>query len=302
MSITAYIKDDLAVRLRSGQELPIELTLDSLAEHYKVSHTPVRSAVAELIDEGLLEKRSNRRLTASIPPKAGARARRTQKLPEPPRDLFEVIANDLVKLSFHGEPIYLREEATAEKYGIHRSVIRNIFHRLAGEGMLDHIARRGWRLRPFRPQDLQQYTEVREVLELKALDLARRKLDAQVLQRILDANSLPKSLDVPPRVDESLHEYIIATADNTYIRDFFEHQGRYHRRLFHWEDNYPSTAIETIRQHREILTAMLAQNWSAARKALSHHIRHNHPILDEVGRNENAWRGKTWKEGVKATS
>src|SRR5205085_2573317 len=100
MSIADYIKDDLAVRLRSGQELPIELTLDSLAEHYKVSHTPVRFAVAELIDEGLLARGSNRRLTAGIPTKGGTRARRTQQLPKPPRDLFEVIANDLVKLSF----------------------------------------------------------------------------------------------------------------------------------------------------------------------------------------------------------
>ena len=61
-----------------------------------------------------------------------------------------------------------------------------------------------------------------------------------------------------------------------------------------------ATAIETIRQHREILTAMLAQNWSAARKALSHHIRHNHPILDEVGKKENAWMANTWKRGDKA--
>src|SRR5262249_37812653 len=138
----------------------------------------------------------NRRLTASTPPKASARARRRQKLPEPPHDPFDVIANDLVQLSFRGEPVYLREEATAEKYDISRSAIRNIFHRLAGEGMLDHIPRRGWRLRPFRQHDLQQYVEVREVLELKALDLARRKLDPQVLQRILDANSPPESPDV----------------------------------------------------------------------------------------------------------
>jgi DNA-binding GntR family transcriptional regulator len=300
MSIAAYIKDDLAVRLQSGGDLPVQLTLDSLAEHYKVSITPVRSAVAELIDEGLLERTPNRRLSARTSRKTGGRARRTRKLPEPPRDPFKVIANDLVQLSFQGESVYLREEATAEKYDISRSAIRNIFHRLAGQGMLDHIPRRGWRLRPFRQQDLQQYVEVREVLELKALELARRKLDPQVLQRILDANSLPESPDVLPPIDESLHEYIIAIADNAYIRDFFEHQGRYHRLLFHWEDKYPATAIETIRQHREILTAMLAKNWSAARKALSHHILHNHPILKDVGNKDNAWTAKTWQNGDSA--
>jgi DNA-binding GntR family transcriptional regulator len=302
MSIAAYIKDDLAVRLLSGRELPSQLTLDSLAEHYNVSITPVRSAVAELIDEGLLQRRPNRRLAASSRPKARGRARRTQKLPEPPRDPFEIVATDLVQLSFQGEPVYLREEATAEKYDISRSAIRNIFHRLAGQGMLDHIPRRGWRLRPFRKQDLQQYVEVREVLELKAFELARPKLDPQVLQRILDANSLPESADVAPHVDESLHDYLIATADNTYIRDFFEHHGRYHRLLFRWEDHDPATAVETIRQHREIITSMLARSWSAARKALSNHILHNHPILNQVGKNENAWTAKTWNGAGKASN
>src|SRR5690242_16433766 len=132
MSIATYIKDDLTARLLSGQKLPTQLTLDSLAEHYNVSLTPVRSAVAELVDEGLLERRSNRRLTARATRKVGAKARRTHKLPEPPRDPSEAIANDLVQLSFQGNPVYLRENATAKKYNIGRSAIRDILNRLAG--------------------------------------------------------------------------------------------------------------------------------------------------------------------------
>ena len=37
MTISTYIKDDLTAQLQSGRELPIQLTLDSLAMHYKVS-------------------------------------------------------------------------------------------------------------------------------------------------------------------------------------------------------------------------------------------------------------------------
>jgi DNA-binding GntR family transcriptional regulator len=284
MSIAAYIKDDLAARLQSGQELPVQLTLDSLAKHYQVSFTPVRTAVAELINEGLLEKGPNLRLRASTPPRTGKRKRRRPKLPEPPRDPFDAIANDLVQLSMRGEPVYLREEATAEKYDISRSGVRNILHRLAGEGMLDHIPRRGWRLRPFRQDDLQAYIEVREVLELKALELARPKLDADALQRMLDSNTPPDSLGDRPRADESLHEYLITTAGNVYISDFFERQGRsrYYRLLFEWADHSRAIAIETARQHREILTALLKKKWPAARKALSHHILTNHPILSQI--------------------
>src|SRR4051812_23455664 len=121
MSIATYIKDDLAARLLSDHELPVQLTLDSIADHYNVSLTPVRSAVAELIDDGLLEKGPNRRLTARTPRKSGGRARRPPKLPEPPRDPYDVIANDLVMLSFQGKPIHLREKAMVEKYGLGQS-------------------------------------------------------------------------------------------------------------------------------------------------------------------------------------
>ncbi len=279
MSIATYIKDDLAAQLRSGRELPIQLTFDSLAGHYNVSLTPVRTAVAELIDEGLLKRGPNHRLAATVPSRKGTRTRREPKLPEPPRDPCEIIASDLVQLSLRGEPIYLREEATAEKYDISRSAIRNILHRLAGEGVLDHIPRRGWHLRPFQQDDLLAFIEVREVLELKAMELARPKLDPGELQRMLDLNVPPASAGSSLSVDESLHEYLFATAGNMYIRDFFDRQGRYYRLLFVWEDHDRAVAIETMRQHHKILTALLKKNWSAARKALSHHILDNHPIL-----------------------
>jgi DNA-binding GntR family transcriptional regulator len=145
--------------------------------------------------------------------------------------------------------------------------------------VLDHVPRRGWRLRPFRQDDLQAFICVREVLELKAIELARSKLVVADLRRMLDANHLPTTTSDKPRIDESLHEYFITKAGNSYIRDFFERQGRYYRLLFVWEDHAPEVAIETIRQHREILSALLDKNWSVARRALSHHILENHPIL-----------------------
>jgi DNA-binding GntR family transcriptional regulator len=207
----------------------------------------------------------------------------------------------MVQLSFQGKPVYLRENAMADKYGIGRSTIRDVLHRLAGQGILDHIPRRGWRLRPFQQHDLQQYIEVREVLELKALELARRRLDPKVLQRILDGNKVPDSPDGTLYSDDSLHEYIIETADNLYIKDFFQRHRPYHMLLFNWEgSSHREAAIECTRQHREILTAMLAQNWPAARKALSHHILNNHPILNEVGKRENAPSQKERKQREKA--
>ncbi|NKB72701.1 MAG: GntR family transcriptional regulator [Candidatus Latescibacteria bacterium] len=255
------------------------LTLNSLAGHYNVSLTPVRTAVAELIDEGLLERDTNHRLVATAP--GGKRARRhpEPKLPEPPQNPYEVIASDLVQLSLQGKSIYLREETTAEQYDISRSAIRNILHRLAGERVVDHIPRRGWRLRPFRQGDLRSFIEIREVLEQKALELARPKLDAGRLKHMLGLNVPPAITSTSFSTDESLHEYLISIAGNPYIRDFLDREGRYYRLLFEATENR-DIVIETMRQHHEILTALLKKNWPAARKALSHHLLDNQLILD----------------------
>jgi DNA-binding GntR family transcriptional regulator len=120
------------------------------------------------------------------------------------------------------------------------------------------------------------------VLELKALELARPHLLPEDLQSLLSENVAPATESEPVRIDNSLHAYLIDKANNYYIKDFFRRHGPYYEILFDWEDQDRETAIETVHQHREILEALLKQSWRGARKALSYHIRHNHPILTRV--------------------
>lgn len=284
MSIAEFVKRDLRSRLLLGGQPPVDLKLEALAEHYAVSHTPVRAAVAELVAEGVLLKGPNRRLLVA------PRVQRDRNLasqpphepPQPPRDLLKVVEHDLVNLSLQGEAIFLREEAAAQKYDASRSAIRTVFSRLAGTGLLRHLPRRGWQLRPFRQVDMQAFNEIREVLELKALELAQQRLAPARIESILAGNVLPASDAETPKIDNSLHSYFIEQAGNPYIKDFFERHGRYYDILFDWEDLDRSAAIETVRQHRHILEAILRQDWQTAKSALSWHIRWNHPILGKV--------------------
>lgn len=284
MSIVEHIKSDLRDRIHTGRPLPQKMTLESIANLYQVSITPVRAAVNDLIGAGLLIKGENRRLSpvkGPVEPSPVA-DHRPAALPDPTSTFLNVVANDLVKLSLQGEPVHIREEETAEKYQISRSALRNILHRLAGTGLLEHLPRRGWVVRPFRQEDMRAFLEVRELLELRALDLARPALKDDDLQEMLNGNQLPKSDDEQPLIDNSLHAYLIDKADNYYIRDFFERHGRYYEILFDWEDEDRDAAIEAVRQHREILEALLLRDWKTARKALSVHIRSNHPVLSRI--------------------
>ncbi len=285
MHLSAYIRDDLAARLRSGQGVPQPLTLSALARHYQVSLTPVRQAVAELVDQGLLVRGPNRRLRAGGRERfSGERPRQPEPQPvEQSQAVLQRLQADLVRLSLQGEAVFLREEATAARYGVSRSAMRNMLHQLAGSGLVDHVPRRGWRLRPFRPAEMQAFLEVREALELKALELAWDRLEPEQLQRMLRCNRLPRRRGEHPRVDESLHAYLVEKAGNPYIDDFFRRHGPYYAVLFHWEDHDRRIALQTVRQHRAILRALLERNRRHARRLLAHHIRHNHPILGRLG-------------------
>ncbi|WP_437207151.1 GntR family transcriptional regulator [Planctomicrobium sp. SH664] len=284
MTIVEHIKGDLQQRINSGRPLPTKMTLESLASLYQVSVTPVRAAVNELIAEGLLIKGENRRLSPAKPPDhtLAVGDHRPVVPPDPTVELLSQVSSDLVKISLGGEPVQIREEETAEKYHVSRSALRNIFHRLAGSGLLEHLPRRGWVVRPFRQEDMRAFLEVRETLELKALELARPSLRDEDLQRMLEGNQIPAAEGEQPMVDNSLHAYLIEKAGNPYIRDFFERHGRYYEILFDWEDEDRAAAIEAVRQHREILDALLLRDWKSARRALAHHIRSNHPVLSRI--------------------
>jgi DNA-binding GntR family transcriptional regulator len=275
MSIATFIKQDLIANIRSGRIESDRLTLDALSKRYRVSATPVRAAVRELIEERYLQKGENGRLAIHHDSLAASSA----PSPAEPTDWGQVIANDLVQLSLEGQPVLLREETTAEKYGISRSSIRQIFHRLAGHGILVHLPRRGWQLRPFRQAELDAYIDMRVMLEIKAMELAWPRLVDEELQAILNRNQLPANPDERPLSDNSLHAYLVEKSKNPYIADFFDRHGKYHDALFEWENLDHEAQVQEVRHHREILEALLRRDRPAAERALADHIRNNHPVL-----------------------
>jgi DNA-binding GntR family transcriptional regulator len=279
MSITSYIKKDVIAGIFSGQFAPGPITLQELSQRYQVSLTPVRVAVRELIDEGYIHRTDNRRLLIHFD---RARSEGAAPRPEQPKDIYEEVFDDVVRLSLRGKPILLREEPTAQKYGVTRAVIRPVFNRLAGQGLLKYLPRRGWRVRPFQQDDLDAYIETRVVLELQALTLAWPRLVDEDIQRMIDLHHLPTSDDDLPRSDNSLHGYLIEKASNRYIADFFERHGRFFELVFIWELLDQQAAIETVRQHLAILEALLRRDRTAAEQALTTHIRYSHPSLKSV--------------------
>lgn len=279
-TIAKYITSDLKTRLRA-RDVPFgDLTLENLAQHYGVSFSPVRAAVRELLREGVLRKKANGRLEAN-PQALRGRAGRAPAAPPSSRDLEAALTQEVVRVAVRGQEEFLRENATAKELGIGRTALRPILARLAGLGLIEYLPRRGWRVRPLDEADVRAYLQVRESLELQALDLARPRLERAPLEQMLQGNT-PGDADRQSRLDNRLHRYLIDTAGNRYIRDFFDRHGAYFSALFDYAAPKTNVVETMAAQHRAILQALIAGDWDAARQALAEHIRSQWPILQRL--------------------
>ena len=280
MNIADYIEKDLKEKICHGDQMPERLTLASIAAKYDVSMTPVRAAIKGLIESKFILKGENGRLNVN--------SRRRAKTP-PPKTITEpelhnpnwdeIITEDIIQLSIRGEPAYLREEPAAQRYGIGRTVIRQVFNRLAGANLIERVPRHGWRVHPFREKDMLDYIDIRETLELQALKLARKRLDPIKLKEFLVNNS-PDSKG-EPQLDNRLHKYWIEKSENRYIQFFFDQFGIYYSYLFSYSTVATSLIEEKAAEHREILKALLKKDWEMASSALLQHIRKQRPNVTQ---------------------
>ena len=284
MKLASRIEKDLSAQLLSNS-LSCPLTMDGLSQHYGVSYTPVRKALNGLIEEGLIRKKENGRLElieTFKPHTYEAQSFEIEDIPDPSIE----ITRELVELSLSGKEVFIREESTARKHGLSRSSLRQILLKLAGEGLILHIPRRGWQVKPFRQEDLQSFIEVREVMELKALELAQSKLSKPEakhrLQEIKASNQILKNRKVKVKIDNSLHQYLLELAGNPYLYDFFQRHGKYYSILFEWEGGNENAAIQAVHQHHAIIDALIDEDWALASTELSEHLRTNHPVLQEI--------------------
>ncbi|NQZ11470.1 MAG: GntR family transcriptional regulator [Algicola sp.] len=274
-TVTDTIKQDLAHQIQTQGELPFKLTLGAIAKHYNVSLTPVRQVVEDLVEQQMLIRKPNGRLERAKQPSLEVSAA-AAKTPEKPvnlnSDLDQLLTNYIVQLSLKNHEEYLREEATAKKYNTGRTVMRQVLSRLAGAGLIEHVPRCGWKVRTFREKDMLDYLETRELLELKALKLARPKFVKEELQMLLDGN-IPSDATGVAELDNDLHAYWIDRCDNWYIQDFFSRHGTFFTALFDYAALGNEIKAEMAHEHQVVLECLLVEDWEGAERGLVQHIR-----------------------------
>jgi DNA-binding GntR family transcriptional regulator len=186
------------------------------------------------------------------------------------------------------------QDRLAREMGVSRTPLVNALKRLAQEGLVDWVPRRGIYVKRFTKRQMAKLFQVREALEGLSARLAAPRIDpAEVHQlgkmfRSLD--TAPKSAAVRKYVerDRYFHWRIVEIAGNEQLAHAMESVNMM---FFAWQDGLVRPASETVQEHFSILEALRRRDPDASEAAMRLHIRRSVERLEEEAEAGDAQAG-----------
>lgn len=264
-----------------------------VAAYFGVSRVPVRQALAGLAESGLIRKFRGRGYLVD-PDRSGAAPLRLAfqsiGLPDRPANsrrgsrqyvwqrVYDDIASEVARCLLFGT-YRIREAGICERYGISRTVVREVLGRLMTRGLIDKDGQSHWICGPFTARANNEQYGMRMILEpaaLRAVVGSKRLPDVGAMLSRLDlaqSRGLALSDEDISLLDQDIHGLLLEPCANARLmatiiqnqlplnisRTFFAHFG-------------VAAAEPMLEEHRNILTALAAGRCDAAADALTAHL------------------------------
>ncbi len=188
----------------------------------------------------------------------------------------------------------LSDVVLAEKLGVSRTPVRQALERLVQDGLVRADPRRGFWVRIFTAQDIEEIYDLRGALEVLALRLAAPRLDPADLRAQFDLlHKVRTQIDRRPislflQCDFGFHTLIIRASGNSRLIHYLS-TLRSQFSMFQIKDVwYPRRMEDSLDEHEKILTALLEGDIERAAQALAEHIAHakTQVLADLFGKKE----------------
>lgn len=167
------------------------------------------------------------------------------------------------------------EGRLAEELNISRTPMREALGRLVGDGLLERADARSYSVRKVSPTEYFQSMQVRETMELHAMDLAVGRVPAPEIDALMrDIRLLAKETEqeaVHWKADDRLHLMFAEASGNAVLGKLIE-TLRVNTRLFEIAGPFLRVAQDGA-EHLAILTAWRKGDVKGAKKALLAHLR-----------------------------
>ena len=167
----------------------------------------------------------------------------------------------------------------AEKCGVSRTPVNNALSILAREGFLDFEPNRGYTVHQITRKEAEALYELRELIELGAVDKAVQNVTPQKMTVLRRKESLfNQAIAQNGRrsrflLDEDFHACIVGLSGNAYLTEYFR---EVYERIFLRHRISPlrgDRAAQVPAEHRELLQAIEQRDANRAKNAIHNHIR-----------------------------
>lgn len=173
----------------------------------------------------------------------------------------------------------ISEPSIAEKLGISRTPVREVFKRLEAEGLVEIFPQVGTIVAPIDPAKVGDAQFVRETLEVRTIGLAAVQGSAEQHKMLKDIlarqKTLVKARDIHGFMesDDALHEQLSAMAGHPFSWQVIAAAKAQLDRVRYLSLTAPSWLAMIYDEHCGIVDAVIARDAARARLAMEHHQR-----------------------------
>jgi DNA-binding GntR family transcriptional regulator len=273
--LNAWLGPRILVYLRElGLAPGAHITEQQLADHFQVSRTPIRVALAALARSGAVEQRPNRGYYVATAPAAIAAA----PLPEPDDDqLYYRIADDRLKGVIAAR---VTEAELVRRYRTSRARIASVLSRMAHEGWVERLPGHGWAFEPML-DSVKAYEDgyrFRSVIEPAALRQPGYRLAPEAIARLrqqqrglLEDNSGVSDAELF-ELGTRFHEVIVGGSGNPFLLDAIRRINALRRLLEYRAKRSRDKIARQFREHLQLLDLIEAGKLEQAARYMERHL------------------------------
>jgi DNA-binding GntR family transcriptional regulator len=193
---------------------------------------------------------------------------------------YMIIKEKLLNLEF--EPgSRIREDLLAQEISMSRTPVREAINQLSAEGLVNNIPRKGIFVTELSSQEICDFLEIREALEILAVENCIKKIEDKklgVLEKILENFEVACSKENFKEcnsLDSKFHLEIARVSNNRKLIEFLEEiEDFMHIARAIEKKVEPKVKNElTLREHKNILEAIKKRDAKQARNAVRTNIR-----------------------------
>ncbi|MGP1254406.1 MAG: GntR family transcriptional regulator [Kiloniellales bacterium] len=264
-----------------------------IAEVFEISRAPVNRALRQLYDEGLIQRFEGRGYL--VPGRSGTTEPVRLDIREAGLELPTAIDEELGQRA-SWERIYAAVEAEvgsalafgryrileaklAERYGVSRTVAREVLGRMQERGLVEKSSRPHWIAGPLTAKSMRELYQMRRLLEPPALVEAASRLSTAEIER-LRARLLEVERRFPDvdsetigSLDDDLHSTCVLNIDNHRLKVAIQqcHLPLVTNLTFLRYLGLPEVLPE-LQEHRLVFELLIAGSVNAAAAALDDHL------------------------------